>query len=892
MSVEASDLYGHNYRGTTIYPKYCGMIPASKELTKLREYAKSKENKRTKKETSDAIINVKFNSKVKSAEEIIKISKKSIEKNIKKLDKLKISSCLDDKREERENAIKKLEEDNERLRKSIENKTELVGKEEWEEVKIDDLRFQMYEEGFSMTIIDKKTKKPKTTNYKIYKRSSSKSRTGQVLAIRENLYDKMMNWSWTGLDFKESNVDYPSLLAYESLIGSGSESSIEINPDNILMVQDVKQIFKRKCNVIRSGEDNRLNSFEEEADLESNLFDGQSLLHYTYFEETEGKSMMLLRNHFFKSAAFACDIQGFLRDYFVKLSLDIDYDEWQIPTMFNTDDTPDTMYAKNIKMITCPSSLKELKFSKVVGSQLDMWTHWKQVVQSEDNIFAICKYEKKSKHGVDENGKVLHRMSYQMLNSLPANKEDVEVLASHEKKFIDELKNDDDVFIEYIKNNVHETNSNQMWVNLYSLNSDIVGESTFRNFRSKQIGKYLKYIRGGKIRLNGDYCYLLGNGVEMLYHAVGVDVLFKDYEPVLTGNQIYTKLFDFGQEYACFRNPHTSPSNVLVAENIQNKMIDRYFGHLSDNVVMVNSISFPIQRILSGADFDSDSMIVFDNSKLLELAKKCYSVYNVCQNAVDNNPATYSINNIKKALIDNTLSKSQFLIGRIVNSGQWAMSRYWESKRDEEAKEYLKIVDVCTVLSEIAIDSAKKTYDINLEDEVGNVESKLKGYKPIFFQYVSQNKNIKNKIRKHDCPMDYLAQVLTIDAADYHKNADFKSLLKIQNFTKRKRKQISKIIKYVTEMDDHIKHIESLYDNISEDEDKKKEKNNLIIDVHREYKYLISKLKVETDTMYALLILADREEKDKFTRILSVLSETHTYIFNKAFKKGEQKTPK
>ena len=62
---------------------------------------------------------------------------------------------------------------------------------------------------------------------------------------------------------------------------------------------------------------------------------------------------------------------------------------------------------------------------------------------------------------------------------------------------------------------------------------------------------------------------MIGNPLEMLYHAIGdFDISdIKPYQQPLKGNEVYTKLFKDKQELTGFRNPHTSPSNVLLAKN-------------------------------------------------------------------------------------------------------------------------------------------------------------------------------------------------------------------------------------------------------------------------------------------------------------------------------------
>ena len=213
----------------------------------------------------------------------------------------------------------------------------------WDKVSVEELRKELYLNGFAVSFTNSRTGKVKQIKYVVYKRSSAKSRTGQCLFIKESLYNKMIKWSRMELPFRKGQaMDLASLLAYESLVGSSLEYTININPDNILIVDDVESKFKQIANVVRTDRvSNRLDSFTEEADISNSLFDGESLLSHEYFPEN--KSMLLLRNHMFKSASFNCNIQQFLMDHKPDR---IVYDEWQIKNMFG-----EKIYAKDIEMI-------------------------------------------------------------------------------------------------------------------------------------------------------------------------------------------------------------------------------------------------------------------------------------------------------------------------------------------------------------------------------------------------------------------------------------------------------------------------------------------------------------------------------------------------------------
>jgi hypothetical protein len=849
MSLEASDIYSHMHRGLNLKQNYCGMIPYSLELIKLQNEGLNIKVNITDKQISRDIINVKFDTKVKDANTIAK----SIGDKVNKIS--------DSQDPDKADYIDKL--------KQLSNLME-KNKDNWLEVGTTELRELLYTQGFTLSFTNKKTGEITDIDYVVYKRSSSKSRTGQCLFIKKELYKSMIDWSRMGLPFVEGmQIDYPSLLAYESLVGSAIEDTVKIN--NILIIDDVISTFSQVCNVIKKDETTGLlKSFKEETEIESNLFDGQALLDSSYYPR--GKGMMLLRNHFFKSAAFNCNIQKFLKDH---CPVDVDYNDWIINNMFGQ-----PIKAKDIHMIITPSSLKALKFSNVIGAKKDMWHYWQQVVIDDGCLFGVCKNEKGSKRNFGD--QVLQQMSYQMINSLPANIDDIKDLAQFELDYISKLKNNDSVFIDYISKTANAINSNNMFVDLYYRNCNIVNNKIFRDFRKKEIHNYTNYIKSGKIRLNGDYCVMVGNPLEMLYHAIGeFDVNnIKPYQHPLKGNEIYTRLFKDKQELTGFRNPHTSPSNVLVAVNRHCRDIDRYFN-LSKNIVVVNAIGFALQQTLSGSDYDSDTVLLVKNDRLLELAKVCSNNYKICVNALAAEKAQYRLTNHDMFVIDNKLSVSQRLIGEVTNTAQHLMSVYWDRLSNyESADDVLDKINVLTVLSGVSIDLAKKLYDIDFEKEL--INNSIAGDKPLFFRYISQNKNIKNKIVKYSCPMDYLQEIINPDNAKQNTNIDIADLLIKQSLKNANRKQQQKIIDLTNDM---CNQLNGLYANrVGLNDSDTKEIDRQIDDVITEYSQKIKNRKMKSDTMYGL-ILAIIKNGDYALRQLNTLYQAYPQEFISAFKK-------
>jgi hypothetical protein len=581
----------------------------------------------------------------------------------------------------------------------------------------------------------------------------------------------------------------------------------------------------------------------------------------------------------FKSAAFNCNIQQYFKD---NCPNGISYDEWALKDMFGN-----KILAKDIDLICTPSSLKAFKFSKVIGTDSDMWDYWKSKVIEDDNWFGVCKHDKQSKLGEDENGNVLQQTSYQMINCLPMNSLDVQELTKTEVSYIERLKNDDDFFIDKLMQTSSMVNGNEMLYYLYHQNKKIINTKLLRTFRTDFIRSSVNYSKRGKIKLHGDYCVMLGNPLEFLKHALGKFDVNNNYLP-LSNNEVYTKLFEFDKEYIGFRNPNTSPSNVLLVKNKYVEDIEKYFN-LTENIVCVNAIQFPIQDILSGCDYDSDTVLLLNNQKMLELGKKCVGNYHVCINDVEGQKKKYKLNKHDMYEIDNQLSTSQRNIGKVVNLGQLCMSVYWDllnnGQSGKHVDELLKKVDVMTILSGISIDMAKKFYEINIDKEIDNVSKNInlkeRKKKPNFWKYVSQSKTIKDRIEHFDCPMDYLINELdTIEQAERKGNIHFEKFLIKRNDKKANRKQIEKILSKVTEADNLIKkeqlsHKETI------------EKSILIDDILKECSDYMKKLKITEDTMHVILKNISETNSKIMLRILKLLYESHKNIFLKSFKKGK-----
>lgn len=663
------------------------------------------------------IICIDFDLGAKSYEE----TKKKIEKSVS----LQEEASEDVENDER---LKKLYE----LLASVTSKEELFDKKRKEE-----LREIYYRDGVDVTYVTKnkdgEIKKIETIHYKMLYRSTGKAKDGSCMFISQRLYKKARDFIYMGLRIPKHNAPIVEASAYVSLIASSIVDTIQINPKNILILDDVISFFKTDVISIETDDKKQCHARKiKNYKVKNELFDGQALIDKRIFP-TWGNGYILLRQHMTKMAAFKTDIQGFFQDYFGD-----DYYTATVTDMFGN-----KHYVRDIQMITTNNAMKWLKFDV----SYDYWCHR---VSLNGNKFGIVKTAHRSKFGD------VQRMSYQMINSL-----DVDIMknvTSVSKEYIDSLKTDINVFLEYLRNNVNFANDFNVLVALCEQNPDFARSDYFIERRRKIIRTYINKFRTGKVIQSGDNLVMVGSPYAMLLHAVGEGVendnTFTTRSDVI---ECYTKRFDAGKELAGFRSPHNGKNNILALRNVGSDILDKYFD-IGEQCIAVNCIHTDLQDRANGCDFDSDSIYCTDQTDIAEYAKVCYEKYPTIVNNIPKEQNHYSNSMLDYAKIDNNLASSQLAIGESSNLAQLALTYTY----NYPIKKYNDYVCILSVLAQVSIDSAKRRYDIDIPSEIKRIkedmEVKRMGY-PEFWLHIRRDFN-KDKINKNlDCPMNYLSTV-------------------------------------------------------------------------------------------------------------------------------------
>ena len=189
-----------------------------------------------------------------------------------------------------------------------------------------------------------------TINYKMLYRTPGKAKKGSCVFIRKSLYAKAHKFLTMGIRIPKKNSPIVEIGAYQSLITSSIEGKVEIPPEDILILKDVDSFFKTNVVSIEIDEAKRCKSVsKEDYQISNTLFDGQALIDESIFPEW-GDGYVLLRQHFFKAAAFCTKIQKFFQDYFG--------DKYETATV--TDMWGNEHLVKDIKLITTDNACKWL----------------------------------------------------------------------------------------------------------------------------------------------------------------------------------------------------------------------------------------------------------------------------------------------------------------------------------------------------------------------------------------------------------------------------------------------------------------------------------------------------------------------------------------------------
>lgn len=789
-------------------------------------------------------------------------------------------------------------------------------------------------------------------HYKMLMRSSGKAKEGDCIFIRENLHSKALKYLTMDLWDKMpmENAKIVEMSAYAPLTTATAIDYITIPMKNILIVKDKdvsciinavrvkthdvpyerKEIeweamedyinrynltfYKKKAKAdpdltyIKRKESalkrNNIQGYpmktevyykkecyvdraDEKTEVKNTLWDGMGLIDESIFPKNMD-GFIYCRSHFFKSCLFRGNIQDYFKDYYGG-----NYDTATTMDMFGN-----VFKIKDIKVIVTENSIKWLKFTDIMGNSAEeAYRYYRRFMKKHRDKFAIVKTAHRSKYGK------LQRSSYQINNSFPCvDTKTLERIAKVSIEYCNSLKIDHDAFIEHLAINASKRYSiNNVLLALDKWNENFKYTEYFKDKRKEIICKFKnERLKLGKLLQYGDNLTICGNPIALLMVVTGQDYLKEPcFETINNGIQCYTTRFKDGERLAGFRSPHNAPNNIIHLVNTYSEPIKKYFPKLGNNVIVINGIKTDVQSRLNGQDLDSDAIYTTNQTDIVDIAEQAYINYPTIVNDIELlGNSKYRKDMKSYAEMDSKISSAQYAIGSSSNIAQLALSYYYDG--GSKNKELEDIFIICSVLAQVAIDSAKRTYDVDVNNEL----SRLSGLPcmkpedgkkyPMFYAKIQDLKNSRRKIKKKineeeirffNTPQDILAKIIGDGVIDIRKNKEY--LLPTYNLStvfrykpdrKRDSKQYKKVISIVWEYDREVNKLDSSKSEYSKNVD-------ILFD------NCIAKLKnisINSATMSALIAYAFIPNGDIRDRLLTILYDKDEKTFLSCFKKSTE----
>lgn len=757
-----------------------------------------------------------------------------------------------------------------------------------------ELRDYYYTNGAIVNREQPKSEKSESITYKMLMRSSGKAKKGDCIFIRDNLYKKTLDYITMDLYDKmpKENAKIVELSAYATLITATAIDYIKIPLDNIFVLEDytvaAKEGLKKVAVKVKDGE---CYVDRDDADLEvtNTLWDGMGLIDDSIFPEGMN-GFIYCRSHFFKSCLFRGSIQQYFKDYYG--------DEYSTAVL--TDMFGRKMAVPDIKVIVTENSLKWIKFIDLMGGTPEKaFQYYRHFMKKDGQRFAIVKTAHKSKWGD------LQRSSFQINNSLPlTSKEKLEGVTKTSVDYCNNLKMDNDAFIRHLEVTATNYNINRVLIMLNEWN-DLFKETRFyRQQKSKIISRFKKErLQLGKLLQYGDNLTICGNVIAMLKKVTGEKDFLNEgcFEVSDSMIQCYTAKFAEGEKLAAFRSPHNAPNNIVCLENVYPEPLKRYFSNLGDNVIIINEIYTDVQSALNGSDLDTDAVYVTNQKEMAEAAEIAYKNYPTIINAIGTTGVSSYGKDMKSyAKMDTAIASSQCAIGEASDIAQLALSYYYDAGSNSQELEDVFII--CSVLAQVSIDSAKRSFEIDVNKELRRIRNLpcMKQFVPKYPRFFAEHYNLKAKkskkrkkigekeIKDYNCPMDIMYKLIdeqVIDRRGCEKS--YASIGMLFTYDRKKykdvnRKQRSNVISIVENLDKEIENLDR------EDEEYNEKATRVFEDCMRKLK----NIKIKNDTMYALIAYAiysiekGSAVKSRFgSRLLTVLCNKSPNMFIECFKK-------
>ena len=589
--------------------------------------------------------------------------------------------------------------------------------------------------------------------YLPFERSGNMSRSSRLSFIREDYFASVSRRIMMDLEIKSCQLS--KLYAYNGLMLSSGKriEGIGIEKKHRVIVVDNPKLKTDREFMVTVRDDGTNNStrkfyrHEQLKEVEVTCFDGEGLISKAFAQKLDvaycGEhihSSFQIRMPYVKGMLHEVDFHDFFKQFNTKVIQDV-WGQYHA--------------VEEVDIILTASQFKALGWFRDCGRD---WNDYWKAFKKYNHALYITNVSKEAPES-------LTQLNYQFLATVsiqpeefrpsdlpggwdhsPAEDERNWLTKATEQLYYD-LRVDEHsrraFFLEALsKPGISKHSREYIMASVLKKNPLFVNEPVYTRLLDARAEQILKDYAVGRLMVPGDIRYLSGDLLALLYHIAHTNQAAGFGDPPFrmqvvadqfAGNSFYAPGAVYEKEEHCtlLRNPHIARNEeIQLSVYPQDELRDRYFGHLTD-VVMVDAKMLAAER-LGGADYDGDLVRTISDPVLNACVCRnyFYNQYDKERNLTNNANLPFlmipSMASRKQdpndwyarfVTVKNTFSAR---IGQICNAAlDRSVIAYNEKTDPKLRKQFKEETEVLAILSGLEIDAAKTGIRPDLSDYLG-----------------------------------------------------------------------------------------------------------------------------------------------------------------------------
>lgn len=582
--------------------------------------------------------------------------------------------------------------------------------------------------------------------------SAGQIRQKKAVFIKESLYLEHEKTIMCGLTKDEINkrngMNVNKFMAYTSLINSATELWEGFDIDKSIVVEDFETAFEDWVDYI---------TYEEE-EIDGKKYQPFSIIRRKMpvtIPHTDGFGMMLdgsntmVRLPFVKGLMGVCPFDTYIRQtrkkgkkWFKKNGYD--YDNFgKVKDIYGKEYD---ILGEDIRYIFTKSQFKMYKY-------YDSWNQYKEYFKEYGCEACICNEEE------DEIKDA--RINYQMIQTLSdATNEELKVLAKATNDEIMQSVNDRDTMLKTmgVDKDFDGGTYLQKALKIYP---ELLADDFLKDTLKQNKASMVKQGRSGRLRVDGKYTFVCPDVVAFMeWLFLGIE----EPQGLLNTGEVSCTLYKDGIELDCLRSPHLSIEHSIQRNVVNSETKKWYKGN-----AIYTSTRDMITKMLQ-LDCDGDKLLVVQDKKLIEIAKRNVERYNIVPLFYNMKKAHAEIltsesllNGLKNAYVGGNIGLDSNRISRCLNNmipitRNMNKEKYYNAM--SENRRIMRCIKLLCMHNNFEIDYAKCLFSIEFDEKTDEmIKEYTKQKLPYFFKFAKDKKDTQIE-PQNDSTMNRLVDII------------------------------------------------------------------------------------------------------------------------------------